>query len=272
MKSGLSLLLLNLLSAAFYIGVVIAAMKVICVIFGKGKTPGPVKIKRNETITITKEQYIKVILLTAGIWISIIGVSYLCTVYKKNSIISLSDFLNIFTTRWDSNSFREIAAKGYQIGTDRDVLMVFLPFYPLLIRAFSYIFGNVETSSIIISLFCAVGSVIYLYKLMRVDYDEETSFRAVKYYLLFPTAFFLLTPMSESIFMLLVLAAFYYIRRHKWSVASVIAFAASFTRLQGCLLMFPMIVEMFLELDEKGGGKVKDKLLGVLKKSYYIVL
>jgi hypothetical protein len=60
---------------------------------------------------------------------------------------------------------------------------------------------------------------------------------------LFPTAFFFLTPYTESLFLLVSVACFLALRQQRWLLAGALAALATLTRAVGILLIAPLLVE-----------------------------
>jgi Gpi18-like mannosyltransferase len=72
------------------------------------------------------------------------------------------------------------------------------------------------------------------------DYDRPTAARAVLYLCVFPTTLFLSAVYSESLFLALVVTAFYYARAARWLATGVLAAAATLCRPAGLLLVVPL--------------------------------
>jgi hypothetical protein len=140
--------------------------------------------------------------------------------------------------RFDTNWYLKIAREGYV-----DVAStVYFPLYPLLIRVVSLVVGNAMLAALIISNFALVGALAMLYRLSAALFDVSSARRAVAYWLLFPTAFFLQAAYTESLFLFLTLATFDFARRDKWFIAVLFGALAALTRLQGVLLVVPLAV------------------------------
>jgi hypothetical protein len=150
---------------------------------------------------------------------------------------------NVFTAfeRFDALWFLSIARHGYVRGNQS---AVFFPLYPLLIRAVSWaIGGHPFAASLIVSNGAFLGALFVLYLLTQAEFSEEVARKAVVYAAVFPTAFFFLAPYSESLFLLLVLLAFWFARRSRWWLAAPAAFLAALTRNLGVLLVLPLAAE-----------------------------
>ncbi|MEZ4548483.1 MAG: hypothetical protein R3B51_12560 [Thermodesulfobacteriota bacterium] len=79
----------------------------------------------------------------------------------------------------------------------------------------------------------------HIYKLARLDYDEDDSWRALVYHSIFPTAYFLHAIYTESLFLFLTIASFYYARRSNWALSGAFGLLAAATRITGIVLGFP---------------------------------
>ncbi|HUS69424.1 MAG TPA: mannosyltransferase family protein [Anaerolineae bacterium] len=144
--------------------------------------------------------------------------------------------------RWDVVHYQRIAAQGY---TD-DESSVFPPLLPALMRLLGQLLGgNYLLAGMVISNLAFALVLLVLYELARLDYGELVARKATLYLAIFPTAFFLLLPYSESLFLLLVLLAFYAGRHRHWVAASLAAAMASMTKLQGVVLILPLAYEYF---------------------------
>lgn len=171
--------------------------------------------------------------------------------FEKSGHYRLAESLEIFwhSTNIDANHYLEIAEGWYQnTANDLRLNIVFFPLYPLFIRAIAALGIPTVLSAIFVSGAFTVGSGMLLYKLARLDYNCETSQRAVKYLLLFPASFFLVAPMSESVFLFFTLCTFYTMRQRRWLVAALYAFLASLTRSTGVVLVVPIAIEMVAQI------------------------
>jgi hypothetical protein len=74
---------------------------------------------------------------------------------------------------------------------------------------------------------------------------ERGSRHALAFLLLFPTAFYLLAMYSESLFLLLALAAFREARRDRPAAAALLGLLAGTTRLTALALALPLAIEAF---------------------------
>ncbi len=140
---------------------------------------------------------------------------------------------NIFN-RWDTGHYLRIAEHGYgKIYEDA----AFFPLYPILIRAVESVtpFGFLGSALVVSNLAC-LGFLIILYRLMSSEIGDSTAERMLYALVAFPTAFFLNVGYNESLFMLLVTAALYCVRKGLWWHAGALGALTSATRSAGVLL------------------------------------
>lgn len=145
--------------------------------------------------------------------------------------------------RWDACWYLRIASVGY---SPTDGTTAFFPLYPLLVRWLGPLLGGDHLlAAAVISHTACLLALILLYQITRQELDHECARRAVVYQLVFPTAFFLFAPYTESLFMLWAIACLLAARRAKWWLAGLCGLLAGLTRLTGALLILPVAVEMW---------------------------
>jgi hypothetical protein len=150
----------------------------------------------------------------------------------------LGRFTDIWA-RWDSVWFLRLAEHGYQGARDT----AFLPLYPAVVGGLGRVFaGHYVLAGVLVSLAASLGSFVLLYRLAEVRLGADGARRAVLYLALFPMAFFLQAVYSESLYLLLVLAAFLLAERGRWPAAGAVAGLALLTRTTGLALLVALAV------------------------------
>jgi len=144
--------------------------------------------------------------------------------------------------QWDSKHYLEIAASGYAPPKE-SVNLVFPPLLPVLIRSAGAFFHSVETGAVVVVTLLSFIPGILLYRLARLDLDEDTAFRAALLLLVFPTGFFLHIVYTEGLFLSTVLAAFLAAREGRWRDAALFGALAGVTRINAFLLAPALIFE-----------------------------
>lgn len=148
---------------------------------------------------------------------------------------------------WDGQHFLNIAKNGYQQSFE----FAFFPLYPLLIKLISNITGSFLISGLLISFLSSFFTVIFLFKLVEAEFDFATARKTIVMLLIFPTAFFLLTVYSESLFLLLTVASFYFLKKEKFFWASILAILAFLTRFVGVAVLAAVLFVIYQQFKFK---------------------
>jgi hypothetical protein len=124
----------------------------------------------------------------------------------------------------------------------------FPPLYPWLGKlVLPLAFGNAAVAEWLISQAAFVVMLYYGYRLAeRLWGDAAEARRFTRYLVLLPTAFIFQAALTESLFLCLVLACFYYAESRRWLLAGALGFLAAITRSIGFLLVLPLAL-LYLE-------------------------
>jgi hypothetical protein len=149
--------------------------------------------------------------------------------------------------RFDALWYIRIATQGYAA---HDGSTVYFPLYPALIRLLGKVLmDNYLIAALIISNLAYIGALYCLHRLTEAQFGRASARRSAVYLAIFPTAFFFLAPYTESLFLLLTLAAFLCAYRQRWWLAGALGFLSSLTRLQGVVLIAPLL---YIYLRDRG--------------------
>lgn len=158
------------------------------------------------------------------------------------------DNLGSSLERWDALWFLRIADNGY---AENDGSAAFFPAYPLVTRGLSFLLGGHPlAAATLISNVALIGALYVLYRLTKLEYDEVRARRAILYLALFPTAFFLVAPYSESLFLLAACTAVLCARTKRWGWAALAGALASATRSIGVVLVPALAIEAWMQRRE----------------------
>jgi hypothetical protein len=160
--------------------------------------------------------------------------------------------------RWDAKWYLTIAADGYTYAPGEQGPVAFFPFYPLLVRAVSWLGPPVPLAGTFVSLGCGVLAT-WLFAAWARHFVSHEDARAA-HALLFgwPFAFFLMgTAYSDSTFLCLVIGAFLLLERGRWGWATVVAAFATAARPVGPALVLGLWVRQ-LELLRVEGARPWD--------------
>jgi len=154
---------------------------------------------------------------------------------------------------FDGEHYLAIAQRGY-----RDLEYFYFPFYPLLTGYIARLLNlTVQTGSHIV-IYAAVGltishiafflALIGLYRLIKLDFKENVARWSLIALLVFPTSFYFANYYTESLFLMLTVWSFYFIRIKKSALAGLLGVMASATRLVGVTLLPALFVGQIKKL------------------------
>lgn len=141
--------------------------------------------------------------------------------------------------RWDGGWYRQIAEFGYT----KLQATAFFPLYPLLIRAvhstthLSYLW-----SGFIISNLSFLFALVFLFKLVKREYNTPMAQRTLFLLTIFPAAMFYNVTYTESTTLLTTVLFFYFLRNDRWYSAMLSGFVATGVHDLGVVLAFPALL------------------------------
>ncbi len=174
----------------------------------------------------------------------IFGIGYTVNFIANGPAAPLSILMSQFY-HWDSVHYVDIAKNGYVNQGEARNNIAFFPLYPLLIRLTTLDFAYINLSALLISNVSSVIAAYYLFKLAKLDYNDDTAKKAVLYLSIFPLSFFLSSIYTEGLFLALAIASFYYARTKTWYLAGLLSLFAALTRMGGLILLPALLVEYF---------------------------
>jgi hypothetical protein len=153
-------------------------------------------------------------------------------------------FLGVWQ-REDALWYQKIATLGY---TEGDMTTQFFPLYPLLERAVSLVTGlHPIAAGLVISDVALLVALFFLHRLLLPRFGSGVANRTLAYLSLFPTAFFLHGPFTESLALALAVLGFYLVERRVWLGAVAVAYLAGLERPQGVLIGIPLAIHWLAE-------------------------
>jgi mannosyltransferase PIG-V len=140
--------------------------------------------------------------------------------------------------RWDSVWFLRIAEHGYGAHAND---AAFFPLYPGLVGGLGRILGgHYVLAGILVSLAAGLAAFALLYQLAETRLGVDGARRALLYLAIFPASLFLGAVYSESLFLLLAVAAFALAQRGRFAEAGVVTGLALLTRPSAAALLPPL--------------------------------
>jgi hypothetical protein len=156
---------------------------------------------------------------------------------------------------WDVGNYIDIAQHGYS----NLKMTVFFPLWPLLIHSVGTLFGASTMSYSMAALLLAnllfYFALVIFYRLLNDSFDPIVARKSLCYLAFSPYAIFFFVGYTESLFLLLCLAAFLCLQCSHYWLAGLCGFLAALTHAQGILLVVPVAIIMlqrfWLRSDER---------------------
>lgn len=184
--------------------------------------------------------YLNVIIIIT-IWvISTLTIFYLSFQTLPKTALFPHDFVKNLAN-WDGGHYLGIAQNGYLQKSQ----YVFFPLYPLLINLLTKITGSYLYSGLLISFISFLLSANLLFQLVREDFGKAYGIRVLLALLFFPLSFYFLTVYTESLFLLLSLLTFLFLRKKKYFWATIFASLASTSRVSGLAVVLSLILSVY---------------------------
>ena len=147
--------------------------------------------------------------------------------------------------RWDALWYMRVATDGYRTVAyaNHHLNLAFFPLYPLLLHVWFGIWPwSRVVAAMLVANLCSVAATYYLYRLVRLEYGGEWAARVTWLLALFPTSLFLFTAYSEGLFLLCLVACFYYLRLQRWWWAALWGALGTLTRPLGIIVVAPYLI------------------------------
>ena len=192
----------------------------------------------------------KIFLLIFGVAIIsrliIYFIGYLYSIQALELKTGFFESFDLMWNKWDSKHYLNLAQSGYTANGENAKLIVFYPLYSFLVSIVAKVSGSYLLAGVFVSDLCLGIGSYYLYKLVKLDFDDGTAMRSVKYMLIYPFSFFFGIAYTESIFVVLSLMTLYYMRKSKWLSVGICGFLAALTKNQGIILAIPATMEFII--------------------------
>lgn len=140
--------------------------------------------------------------------------------------------------RWDAVHYLDLAANGYRL--DNPGPTVFGVLTPFSIRVLDVLPIPLDLAAMIFETLAFGLALTLLFKLCESYYgdaDGQLGRWAVIVTALLPLSYFFAAPMSESIYLAMVLGLFYFGTKKRWLLAAICGCLATLARSQGILLL-----------------------------------
>lgn len=149
---------------------------------------------------------------------------------------------------FDGEHYLSIAQVGY-----KGLEQAFFPIYPILMRFLAQPFGvnlySLTIAGLTISNLSFILALIFLHKLIKIDFPKRIALLTLTSLIIFPTSFYFGALYTESLFLLLIVLSFYFGLKNNWKLAGIFGMIASATRVFGILLLPALIIEAWQKKD-----------------------
>lgn len=163
--------------------------------------------------------------------------------------------LDVFASRWDTGFYISIVEEGYKFQGVPLPSVAFFPLLPLLMKAITPLVGDAAIAGILVSNVALLGTAVFFYRLVAEHWSERVADRAVWYLLIFPLAFYGSAIYTESLFLLMTIAAYYFARRGQWRYSIPFAIAATLCRLVGLIIVPMLLLEWWRQWQTQQTGE-----------------
>ena len=202
--------------------------------------------------------------ITGLFYFFIILITILFHYYNPTSSAWITQFDPFhFLFHWDSTHYIDIATKGY-----RNDQSAFFPLYPLLISILSKFLTPIF-SGFLISFISFSFALYYLNLLLKETGDNKLIDRTIVLLLFFPSAIFFSLIYTESLFLFLLIAFFYYTQKRKWLTAAIFGLFATLTRNVGIFLFPVYLISLFISYFNPSIKNLGKQILQLLKKKEF---
>lgn len=189
--------------------------------------------------------------IAIAMWLIFINSFFFAFGFQIENGVPFHEMLYNFFGRYgnDTNHYINIARQWYQNSQDDyKFKIVFFPFYAILIRIMYFVSPSYMFAAYAVSTIFAFAAGVMLYKLAMLITNPKEARLAVKFMFIFPSAFFLFMPMTESLFLFLSVAVVYYAIKAKYIQVFIFGVMAALTRSVGVLLFIPAACEIINQM------------------------
>lgn len=153
-----------------------------------------------------------------------------------------------YSSYWDGNWYLGIAKDGYVVKEGKESNVVFFPLYPTIIKITKNITALPwKVAGSLVSIIAIIIACQFLYKEIKDQWGKLIARRSVFYMLIFPSSFFFSIMYTESLFILLAVLCFYYLRKEKWCLARLVAALLALTKTIGIVFFGIMLLGYWLK-------------------------
>lgn len=150
-----------------------------------------------------------------------------------------------FSIRHDAEWYLGIVRNGYEHTPGEPSSVAFFPGLPVFTSLADRVLpsGDVFAGLVIVHL-ALVAALIYVFLIVRLDFNERVAWWTLGFMLMFPAGFYFSAIYPQSLLLLGIAGALYHARRGQWWMAGGFGFLAGVTGLAGMLVVIPLVLEL----------------------------
>lgn len=227
-------------------------------IAGLGLTVGMIAVSHKRPafpifryLNYANSNLVKLVLFAIAIKLLVLFIGYLAYASYTQPNEELVDFKLAYLkqiissfNRGDVGAYMHIAQHGYErrpFTSDQQANWAFYPLWPVALKLGSLLSSKMLLWGILLCNTLFLLAMIFLYKLISLDFDEPIAMLTSVLLIIYPGSYFFSRPGPEALFMLLVVTSFYAAKKNHWLLAGLLASLAVLSRLQGLLLFFCLL-------------------------------
>lgn len=173
---------------------------------------------------------------------------FICFVQNGGDMSFMDYIRSVFEKAGDTPHYLFLAENGYVSSGDKANLIVFYPLYPWLMRLFNLAVHDYFISGLVVSDFCFGAASCFLFELLNMEYGRMSAIWGTILLFCAPFGLFYGAVYTESLFIMLTLMTFYYIRTKKYIPAAIFGFLSCLSRTQGVILFICAFYLLIAEL------------------------
>ena len=194
-----------------------------------------------------------------------------------NAYMGTDHSVAFLMNQWDAKRYQFMIDNGYTfpLDTDPQANWAFFPMYVIVCRFVKILtFGVVDTYwvGMIVSNVCIFAAAFTAVKYMSLVRGRKSEEYLLIPVLMFagPYSFYFGSAYTEAMFVLFIALFFYCCARKRFILAGVMSACASATRIVGCILVFALLMELYLDMVQKE-DKSGDRLFTLNKIKTFII-
>jgi len=142
---------------------------------------------------------------------------------------------------FDGAHFVSIGSRGYQ-----EFDQAFFPLYPILIHLVSYVTKDIVLAGLVVSHVSFLVGACLFYEYAKSVWGKQQGMWVFLFLIAYPTAYYFSAVYSESLFFMLTVGSLLALKKKKFVISGLCAFLAALTRIQGILLIIPLLFAAYV--------------------------